>query len=426
LAIQIGNQVIVFDVLHDTKASSGLAELDIDLSAQDAAFAEEWSAWLDVHLPAMHDKLAKAAGSDEKLALARDWQSEMAAGGWAAIGWPARFGGRAATPRQQLVFYLVSAERAVPPPAGRIGLNLCGPTLITHGTSAQQQRFLPPMLDGRHLWCQGFSEPDAGSDLASLRTRGVVDGDGLVITGQKIWTSGAREADWMFALVRTDPDAPKRHGISFVLVPMTADGIEVRPIRQISGDAGFNEVFLDAVRVPLDNVVGELNGGWNVTRTTLANERAILFMGQQMALSSTLRKAIAMAKAPDPHGVCAADDPHLRDRIAQAWIEVELVRLNGMRNLAKVLAGKEPGPEGAMSKLFGQHVEQRLHELALDLGGEFAVLDRGADGAPNRGKWALGWLRTRASTIGGGTSEIQRNVLAERILGQPRDPWADA
>jgi alkylation response protein AidB-like acyl-CoA dehydrogenase len=343
----------------------------------------------------------------------------MAAGGWAAIAWPTEFGGRAATARQQLIFYLTSAERRVPPLAGRIGLNLCGPTLITHGSPEQQRRFLPSMIDGRHVWCQGFSEPEAGSDLASLRTRGVVDGDTLVITGQKIWTSGAQHADWMFALVRTDPDAPKRRGISFILIPMTAEGVEVRPIRQISGDAGFNEVFLESVRVPLTNVVGELNDGWNVTRTTLANERAILFLGQQMALTATLNKAIKQASTPDRHGIRAADDPHLRDRIAQAWIDVELVRLNGIRNLAKVLAGEEPGPEGSMSKLFGQHVEQQVHELALDLGGEFAILDRGAADAPNRGKWALGWLRTRASTIGGGTSEIQRNAIA-RVLGLPK------
>lgn len=405
---------------------SALGHLDIDLSEDDAAFAEEWSTWLDAHLPAMQDKLISATTEAEKRQLARDWQAQMAAGGWAAIAWPTEFGGRAATARQQLLFYLTSAERRVPPLAGRIGLNLCGPTLIAHGSPEQQQRFLPPMLDGRHVWCQGFSEPEAGSDLASLRTRGIVDGDTLVITGQKIWTSGAQHSDWMFALVRTDPDAPKRHGISFVLIPMTAAGVEVRPIRQISGDAGFNEVFLESVRVPLRNVVGELNGGWNVTRTTLANERAILFLGQQMALRATLNKAIKQAGTPDRHGIRAADNPHLRDRIAQAWIDVELVRLNGLRNLAKVLAGKEPGPEGSMSKLFGQHVEQQIHELALDLGGEFAILDSGAADAPNKGKWALGWLRTRASTIGGGTSEIQRNVLAERVLGQPRDPWADA
>lgn len=413
---------------HDATAPSpaGLDELDIDLSETDAGFGAEWSSWLDANLPAIHADYATATSAVDRHAVARKWQARMSEGRWAAIHWPPEFGGRSATARQQLLFYLLSAERRVPPLAGRIGLNLCGPTLIAHGTPEQQQRFLPPMLDGSEVWCQGFSEPGAGSDLASLRTRGEVDGDELVVSGQKIWTSGAQVADWMFALVRTDPNAPKREGISFVLVPMRTAGVDVRPIRQISGDAEFNEVFLDEVRVPLTNVVGRLNDGWNVTRTTLANERAILFMGQQMALTATLRKAISMAKTPDPFGVRAADDPHLRDRLAQGWIDVELVRLNGMRNLAKVLSGREPGPEGSMSKLFGQHVEQHLHELALDLGGEFAILDRGADEAPNKGKWALGWLRTRASTIGGGTSEIQRNVLAERILGQPRDPWADA
>ncbi|WP_082966393.1 acyl-CoA dehydrogenase family protein [Mycolicibacter sinensis] len=412
----------------DTRAPApaGLDELNIDLSEADAAFGAEWSSWLDANLPAVHADYAMATSAMDKHSLARKWQARMSEGGWAAIHWPPEFGGRSATSRQQLLFYLISAERRVPPLAGRIGLNLCGPTLIAHGTPTQQQRFLPPMLDGSEVWCQGFSEPGAGSDLAALRTRGEIDGDELVISGQKIWTSGAQVADWMFALVRTDPDAPKRQGISFVLVPTRAPGVDVRPIRQISGDAEFNEVFLDEVRVPMTNVVGRLNDGWNVTRTTLANERAILFMGQQMALTATLRKSIAMAKTPDAFGVRAADDPYLRDRIAQGWIDVELVRLNGMRNLAKVLSGRQPGPEGAMSKLFGQHVEQHLHELALDLGGEFAILDRGAENAPNKGKWALGWLRTRASTIGGGTSEIQRNVLAERILGQPRDPWADA
>jgi alkylation response protein AidB-like acyl-CoA dehydrogenase len=403
----------------------GLDGLGIDLSDDDAAFADEFTSWLDEHLPDAHQKMADAGPTDRRM-LARAWQAQMAEGGWAAISWPKEFGGRAATARQQLIFYLTSAERRVPPLAGRIGINLCGPTLIAHGTPEQQREFLPPLLSGEHVWCQGFSEPGAGSDLASLRTKGVIDGDRLVITGQKIWTSGAQHADWMFALVRTDLDAPKRKGISFVLVPMDADGVDVRPIKQISGDAEFNEVFLDSVTVPLSNVVGDLNHGWDVTRTTLANERAILFMGQQMALTSSMRKIIKQAGAPDPLGRRAADEFDLRDRIVRCWIDVELVRLNGMRNLAKVLGGKEPGPEGAMSKLFGQHVEQHMHELALDLGGEFGVLDRGAKDAPNEGKWALGWLRTRASTIGGGTSEIQRNVLAERILGQPRDPWADA
>ncbi|RNL62357.1 acyl-CoA dehydrogenase [Nocardioides marmoriginsengisoli] len=405
--------------------STAVDSLGLRLDDLDRAWAQELGAWLAQHWPA-HRAAIRAAAPTERDGALRAWQSELAEARYAAIGWPEEFGGRAATTTQQLLFHLALGEHRAMPATGRIGLNLCGPTLISHGTPEQQELFLRPMLHGEHLWCQGFSEPDAGSDLASLRTRGVVDGEELVITGQKIWTSGADRADWMFALVRTDPAAAKRDGISFVLVPMDAAGVDVRPIRQISGDSGFSEVFLDEVRVPLANVVGGLDNGWSVTRTTLANERAVLFLGQQVALTSTMRKIVAQAKEDLPGRPRAAADPALRDRIAGAWIETELVRINGMRNLAKVLDGQNPGPEGAMSKLFGQHVEQHVHELALDLGGGAAVLERGAEDAPYDGKWALGWLRTRASTIGGGTSEIQRNILAERVLGMPRDPWADA
>lgn len=405
--------------------STVVASLGLRLDAAEQRWAADLDSWLAEHWPVHRDAIRSSAGADREAAL-RSWQAELAQARYAAIGWPEEHGGRAASTTQQLLYYLALGQHRAAPATGRIGLNLCGPTLIAHGTPEQQQRFLPPMLRGEHLWCQGFSEPDAGSDLASLRTKGVVVGDELVITGQKIWTSGAERADWMFALVRTDPAAPKRDGISFVLVPMDADGVDVRPIKQISGDSGFSEVFLDEVRVPLAHVVGGLGNGWSVTRTTLANERAVLFLGQQVALTSTVRRIIGQAKEVVPGRGRAADDRALRDRIAEAWIETELVRINGMRNLAKVLDGQNPGPEGAMSKLFGQHVEQQVHELALDVGGGAAVLERGAEGAPYDGKWALGWLRTRASTIGGGTSEIQRNILAERVLGMPRDPWADA
>ncbi len=405
--------------------ATAVEHLGLRLEAHDQEWADILDRWLHDRWPAHRDAIGSARGAEREMAL-RAWQGELARGGYAAINWPKRFGGQSATTTQQLAYFLTMGEHRAGPPTGRIGLNLCGPTLIAHGTEAQQQRFLGPMLRGEHIWCQGFSEPGAGSDLASLRTRAVVDGDDLVISGQKIWTSGADRADWMFALVRTDPTAPKRDGISFVLIPMSAPGVEVRPIKQISGDSGFSEVFLDAVRVPLTHVVGGLNNGWNVTRTTLANERAVLFLGQQVALSSTVRKVITQACEVGTNGRRAADDPDLRGRIADAWMESELVRINGMRNLAKVLDGDAPGPEGAMSKLFGQHVEQHVHELALDIGGALSVLERGSDDAPYDGKWALGWLRTRASTIGGGTSEIQRNILAERVLGMPRDPWADA
>ncbi len=405
--------------------ANAVEHLGLRLDADDQQWAEDLDRWFGRYWPGHRDTIKASSGAELEAAL-RAWQAQLAEGGYAAIGWPEEFGGRAANTTQQLVYFLTMGEHRAAPPTGRIGLNLCGPTLIAHGTPEQRQQFLGPMLRGEHVWCQGFSEPGAGSDLASLRTRAQIDGDDLVITGQKIWTSGADRADWMFALVRTDPTVPKRDGISFVLVPMNAPGVDVRPIKQISGDSGFSEVFLDEVRVPLSNVVGGLDNGWSVTRTTLANERAVLFLGQQVALTSTVRKVIRQAREIGPDGRRPADDHALRDRIAEAWMKSELVRINGMRNLAKVLDGQAPGPEGAMSKLFGQHVEQHVHELALDLGGGLSVLERGAEEAPYDGKWALGWLRTRASTIGGGTSEIQRNILAERVLGMPRDPWADA
>jgi len=398
------------------------------LTPAEEAFREELSTWLDEHLP---DGWGTPAfryprGPAERLAWFRKWQATMDRGGWVAIHWPREYGGREATLLEQVVYHTELARQKVPPLVGHIGLSLCGPTIMVHGTDEQRERFLAPMRSGEHIWCEGFSEPDAGSDLAGLKTRGEIDGDELVLNGQKIWTSGAEIADWMFALVRTDPDAPKRHGISFVLVPMDADGIEIRPIRQIGGDAGFNEVFLTDVRVPLSNVVGPLNEGWSVARTTLSHERSTLFMASQLRMAQTLADIVALAQhtaAADPTAGVA--DEGIRRRIARAWIANQLSRINGVRNLGRVLAGEQPGPEGAVMKLFGQETEKALYELALDVAGPMAVLDKGADAAPDGGKWILGYLRTRASTIGGGTSEIQRNILAERVLGLPRDPWAD-
>jgi alkylation response protein AidB-like acyl-CoA dehydrogenase len=396
------------------------AELGVQLTESDRAFLAEWRSWLDKALPSAGP--APRAGT-ERLAWLRDWQARLDAGRWVAIGWPKEFGGRAASFVEQLLFHLESNDRNVPGPVGRIGIALCGPTLIHHGTPEQKQRFLPPLRAGREIWCQGFSEPDAGSDLASLRTKGVVDGDDLLITGQKVWTSGAHYADWMFALVRTDPDAPKHEGISFVLVPMDATGVSVRPIKQISGDHEFNEVFLDEVRVPLANVVGKLNDGWRVSRTTLSNERAVLFVSRQVAFNKVLRQIISIAQQPDGFGdgKRAAEDPATRQRIARAWIDAQLIRINGVRNLANVISGGVPGPEGSMSKLFGQEAEKSLHELAMDVAGPGGLIEHGSSEAVDKGKWVRAYLRTRASTIGGGTSEMQRNVLAERVLGQPRD-----
>jgi len=400
----------------------------VELTRDEEAFRRELQGWLDEHLPEGWGTPAFRYPRDpaDRLQWFRDWQATMNAGGWVAIHWPSDVGGRDASLMEQVVYHTELALRKVPAVVGHIGLSLCGPTIMVHGTPEQRARFLSPMRSGEHIWCEGFSEPDAGSDLASLKTRGVIDGDELVVNGQKIWTSGAEISDWMFALVRTDPDAPKRHGISFVLVPMDAPGLDVRPIRQIGGDSGFNEVFLSDVRVPLDNVVGPLHEGWSVARTTLSHERSTLFMASQLRMSQTLDDVVALAKRSTDHaGRPRAENPQLRRRIARAWIATQLARINGVRNLGRVLAGEQPGPEGAVMKLFGQESEKSLYELALDVAGPAGVLDKGAGDAPDGGKWILGYLRTRASTIGGGTSEIQRNILAERVLGLPRDPWAD-
>jgi alkylation response protein AidB-like acyl-CoA dehydrogenase len=384
-------------------------------------FLAEFGDWLDAHAPGEPPR----RGDSKRLPWLRNWQATLDEGRYVSPAWPVEHGGRDASFLEQMIYFAELGRRRLPSIPGRIGISLLGPTLIEHATDLQRQRYLPALRRGDQLWCQGFSEPEAGSDLASLRTRGVVDGDNLIINGQKIWTSTAFDSDGIFALVRTDPKAAKRKGISFVLVPLDADGVTVRPIRQISGDAEFCEVFFNDVAVPLDNVIGAMNAGWDVTRTTLANERAVLFLSRQLAMSRTLSRLITMGGNVRHDGVRRVEMPSVRHRLAEAWIDVQLIQINGMRNLAKLMDGVAPGPEGSMSKLFGQEVEKKIHELAVDIGGPAGLLEPRSTAALDDGRWTSGWLRTRASTIGGGTSEIQRNILAERVLGMPRDPWAD-
>ncbi|MFI7166271.1 acyl-CoA dehydrogenase family protein [Rhodococcus erythropolis] len=390
-----------------------------------AEFTAELSDWLDANLPkgwgTRGFKLPK--DPNERRDFIRELQRQMAADRWIAIHWPAEFGGRGATMDQQIAYHAELARRGVPRPLGHIGLNLCGPTIIRHGTDAQRERFLRPMLDGDEIWCEGFSEPGAGSDLAGLRTRGRIEGDELVITGQKTWNTGGHYSQWMFALVRTDPDAPKHQGLSFVLLPMDSPGITVRPIERIDRGHDINDVFLDDVRVPLSNVVGPLNSGWQVTRTTLNHERYTQFLASQIGFRRTLDNVAELAKRTNVLGKRPADRPDVRSALARKWIASELIRLHGLRNIASVQSSGEPGPEGAIMKVFGQEQEKELYELAVDVSGALGLLDRGADSAQDRGKWVYGYLRSRASTIAGGTSEIQRNVIAERVLKMPRDPW---
>jgi alkylation response protein AidB-like acyl-CoA dehydrogenase len=398
----------------------------VDAAGEDE-FRHELCIWLDANVPAEWNRKGFRFPDDERerVALLRDWQAEMASGRWVGLHWPVEYGGRSATLTQQIVYNAELTARSLPALPGHRGLTIVGPTVIEYGTAEQRARFLPRIRSGQDLWAGGFSEPEAGSDLASLRTRAVIDGDRVVINGQKIWTSSAHWCDWIFTLVRTDPAADKHDGISVVLVPLGSPGITVRPIRQITGGASFNEVFFEDVVVPAENILGPVNGGWQVNRTTLSHEHFTLFIGTQVRFARTLQNLIAAAASlEDGQGRRRLEDQVIRNRIARAWAASQLLLVNGLRNVAGVASGNAPGPEGSISKLFGQEAQQALYDLAIDLAGPEALIRSGTPELPSSGRWQLGYLSARAATIGGGTSDIHRNKLAEGALGLPRDLWA--
>jgi alkylation response protein AidB-like acyl-CoA dehydrogenase len=329
------------------------------------------------------------------------------------MDWPVRFGGRGASLVDQVIFYEELARAQAPPPVNRGGLSMLGPTLMAHGTEAQQRRFLPGILTAEEIWCQGFSEPNAGSDLANLRTRAERDGEAWVVTGQKVWTSLAHLADWGFFLVRTTPGLRKHEGISFLLVDMRSPGVTVRPLRQMTGEAEFNEVFLDAVRVPAENVVGEVDRGWEVAMTALGYERDVLTFIRAISLQHALGRLVALAARTPP-------DPLVRQRVAALVIQAKCLQLNGYRSLTRILRGGRPGPEGSTAKLFWSEVDQELAETASAVLGARGQVMAGSPRAPDDGQWALYELLARASGIRAGTSEILKNTLGERVLGLPK------
>ncbi|ODT88533.1 MAG: hypothetical protein ABS78_06780 [Phenylobacterium sp. SCN 70-31] len=382
---------------------------ELSLDERDRDFIEELRDWLDAH--ATGERLGELRS--RAIPALREWQATMADAGWAGIHWPLEYGGRSASFLQQVLYHSELARRGLPPLVGNRGLSLVGPTLIAHGAPEQRDRFLAASRRADILWASGLSEPGAGSDLASLQTRAVVDGDTLVVTGQKTWTSGAHYSEWMYTLVRTGASIPKHAGISCVLIPLAAPGVTVCPIRRMNGEAGFNEVFLDEVRIPTGNMVGELDQGWKVAKTSLAHEHSTVFLGAQFRQSLLVERTIAqLGRREAAYGV----DHGLRRRAAQAWINTQLLRLHGLRNMVRILDSGQPGAEGSVLKLFGQEEEKRLYELALDV--------HGVEGL-TAGRPGKAYLGSRAATVGGGTSEIHRNKIAERVLGMPRDPWAD-
>jgi len=383
--------------------------MDFAFTAAELAFAAEARAWLGANLPPAwrRDHCWTRADDAAWLDVARDWQRMLFEGGWAAIAWPRAHGGRGATVIERWLFDQELDAVGAPRPAAASSVDLIGPAILHHGTAAQRDRFLRPLLSGSELWCQGFSEPGAGSDLASLRTRAERRGGTFVVNGQKVWTSHADIADWCFLLCRTEPDAAKHAGLSLLLVDMRSPGITVRPLRQMNGEAEFSEVFFDGVEVGEDRLVGAAGAGWQIAMGILAHERGPVWT---FTFQRRIRRSLGeLIRSARDRG--ALRDPVVRQRLAQAHIEVELLRLVGYRSLTRLLRTGRPGAESSIEKVLGSETDQRLQELAMDVSGAHGLLC---------GDFGQAWLYSRSETIMGGTSEIQRNVIATRILGLPR------
>ncbi|MFT5203788.1 MAG: alkylation response protein AidB-like acyl-CoA dehydrogenase [Candidatus Aldehydirespiratoraceae bacterium] len=386
--------------------------MDLTLSAEEQAFASDVGAWLVAQV----DRPATFASIEDEIAWGREWQATMAANRMVAISWPEAVGGRGASPVEVALYNMEYARAGAPQPVNRVGINLAGPTLLACGTEEQQARWLPAILDASEIWCQLFSEPDAGSDLASLRTRGVRVDDGWIVSGQKVWTSYAQFAKWGIALVRTDPDAKKHAGITYMVIDMESPGIEIRPLHQITDESEFNEVFLEEVFVPDDQIVGGLHHGWSVANTTLAHERGTNFpFKEQVVHEVYLDELVALAAR---RGLL--DDPLIADDIADAFVQLRLLRLQNWRTLSALGRGVEPGPESSIVKLTWSEMTQHLSALALRILGDEAVLWPAPNGDSAAGTWQRQWLWSKSASIAGGTSEVQRTIIAERILGLPR------
>ena len=322
---------------------------------------------------------------------------------------------------EELIVQQEFALAKAPPMLNILGVGMAGPTIIAYGTEEQKQRYVRKILSCEGIWCQGYSEPNAGSDLASLQTRAVKEGDDWVINGQKVWTSLAHIADYMMLLARTDPDAPKHKGITYFLLDMHAPGVTVKPLRQMTGDAEFNEVFFDNVRVPASRVLGGVNTGWAVGLTTLMYERLALGFGLQVRLRIAMDGLVELARRMEKNGAALTKDPVMRQKLAQLWIDTEALKYTGARGITKLLRGEMPGPEASAGKMIWVDTHQRIQELAMEIQGPYAQLTRGSDWAADGGLWQYTFLRSRANSIEGGTTEIQKNIIAERVLGLPKD-----
>jgi alkylation response protein AidB-like acyl-CoA dehydrogenase len=389
--------------------------MHLRFSEEDEAFRREAAAWLEDALSGEFAVLRGRGGAGDEGAMIeerRAWERRLGEAGYACLGWPRAWGGREASLAQQVIFHEEYARARAPGRLGHMGETLLGPTLIAFGSEAQKRRFLPPIARGEEIWCQGYSEPNAGSDLANVQARARLEGDAWVIHGQKVWTSWAEWADWCFVLCRTDPASQRHRGLSYLLVPMRQPGVEIRPIVQITGDAEFFEVFFDGARTARENAVGEPGEGWKVAMATLAFERGVSTLGQQMLFRNELA---AIVEAARRNGRAA--DPLIRQRLADAWIGLELQRWNALRTLSNPSAASR---EGMITKIFWATWHRELGKLAMDVLGPEAEI---AEGTPAKlTPLQRLFLFARSDTIYGGSNEIQLNLIAERALGLPREP----
>jgi len=391
--------------------------MELTLSPEDRLFRDELRDFLARELPS---DWSHPAGTNyfevcaSEFDRMRAWHKKLYDNRFIGITWPAEYGGRDASPHQEAILADELTRAGAPPSVNMLGITLCAPALLHYGSDAQKDRYLKKLLSGEEIWCQGYSEPGSGSDLASLRTRAELRGDDYVVNGQKVWTTDGQYADWMFCLVRTDPDAPRHKGIGFLLIDVRTPGVEVRPLRQITGGSEFCEVFFTDVVVPRENMVGTPTQGWEIANTVLGYERGTQALSASAGFDADFRLLLDGVKQSG-----TADEPELRQRAAQLKIELAVLRLVALQTLAKMRDGHAPGAEASMGKLCKSELEQKLYSFAVDLQGPYAALWDGAR-AVEGGRWQGLMLWARAATIYAGASEIQRNIIAQRVLGLPR------
>jgi alkylation response protein AidB-like acyl-CoA dehydrogenase len=393
--------------------------MDLNLTPEGTKFRDELRTWLEANVPKDWGEWREKP-LEESFPYLRAWQRKLYEGGWAAVSWPKEYGGRGATLMEQSLFWEEMARVEAPPMANSLGLGLIGPTIIAYGTDEQKKRFIPKILSAEEIWCQGFSEPNAGSDLAALQTEARLDGDHYVVNGQKVWTSYGWIGNWCELVVRTDSSVPKHKGLSVLLIDMKSPGVEVRPLKQMTGESEFNEIFFRDVRVPVANLLGKVNDGWNVAVSTMMYERGSYGARLHLIFKRAITRLIELSHKFQKDGHPAAQDPITRQKLAQCYAEIEIMRWNQLRAFSRVTATGVPGPEGSIQKIFWSELNQRLQQIAQEMFGAYGQLLAGDNYAVDNGIWSYGYLRTRGNTIEAGTSEVQRNIIGHFVLGLPR------